>query len=130
MEGMTIALIRGDAISGRSRLRRGMSLYSLIEAVAALLAICISGRRFDENKVPIHLCSVLFVMVCGPIVVGAMSLVGVSLLHEKWKSSVLDMSKFIPPTLAWVWISFPDRERSLEFSSYDWEMATRVKSST
>jgi len=92
--GITVALIRRDAISGLSFLRSGMSLYSVVPALAARFSMCMVARSVLSKKTPTHLCSRLFGMWCSPNCTLGRSAVGRCLPQGKWKSSVLDRSKF------------------------------------
>ena len=69
--GMTVAFTSRDTSSGLSFLRRGMSLYSLVEAAVAHLEMCVSSLRFLVSHIPTDLCSLLLRIVSGRSVTGA-----------------------------------------------------------
>ena len=57
----------------------------------ARFAMWVCGLRLLVSHTLTHLCSSLLRMVCGPIVTGAVSLLGWMFLHGNWKSSILEI---------------------------------------
>jgi len=122
--GITVALMRRDAISGLSFLRSGASLYRVVPALAARFSMCRLARSVLSKKTPTHLCSRLFSMWCSPNCTPGRSAVGRCLLQGKWKSSVFDRSKFIPPWLASSCSWFPAAVRVVAFRCHDTDIAS------
>jgi len=95
--GITVALMSRDAISGLCFLRSGVSLCRVVPALAARFSMYRLARSVLSKKTPTHLCSKLFGMWCSPNCTPGRSAVGRCLPQGKWKSSVFDRLKFIPP---------------------------------
>jgi len=123
--GITVALITRDAISGLSFLKSGASLYRVGPALAARFSICRVARRVLSKKTPTHLCSRLFGMWCSLNCTPRRSAVGMVLPQGKWKSSVFERSKFIPPWLASSCSWFPAAVRVMAFCCHDTEITSK-----
>ena len=66
----------------------------------ACFDVWVRGLRLLVSQTPIHPRSSLLRMVCGPIVMGTMTLFAWTCLYGRWKSSGLEMLKCIPPVFA------------------------------
>jgi len=123
--GITVALVSQDAISSLSFIRSGASLYSVDLALAARFSMCGVARSVLSKKTPTHFCSRLFGMWCSPNCTPSRSAVGMILPQGKWKSSVFERSKFIPPWLDSSCSWFPAAVRVIAFRCHDTEVASR-----
>jgi len=123
--GITVALMSRDAISGLSFLRSSASLYRVDPALAARFSMCRVGRSVLSKKTPTHLCSRLFAMWCSPNCTPGRSAVGRFFRQGKWKSSVFERSKFIPPWLASSCSWFLAAMKVMAFRCHDTQIAIK-----